>query len=219
METVDGAGVTIIELGETAHFHEIGEIQFPGEELVFDEDFPLHVLHESAHVNGIAPFTELCGGIGQITGDGKGDGTVDFSGSPLPQVLKSEIPSQTKADEVDLCGGMDLLRVGDDRGEILCGTTVVKTFQAVRLTAAATEIPSEDIPSCMNKGTRHALDVCALRRAFQSVGNDSEAGPGFPRPVEIQEITVREFQSLALRRHLGDPADECGDDGLKMPSR
>ena len=219
LETMDGAGVTVVEFGETAHLHQIGEIQFPGEKFVFEEDFPLHVFHEPAHVDGIAPPAELRGGIGQITGNGKSDGAVDFSGYVLPQIFKSEIATKTKADEIDLRGGMDFLRVGDDRAEILRGSAVVKTFQAVCLTTAAAEIPGEDIPPCMNQGTGHALDVCALGRTFQSVGNDGEAGAGFPRPIEIQEIPIREFQALALSRDLRYPADERRDDGLEMPSR
>ena len=114
----------------------------------------------------------------------------------LAEVFQGEISAETEADEIDGPRRVVGERVGDDGMQILGRAAVIHAQQAVRLAAAAAEIPREHVPAPADQGGGHALDVAGFHVGFETVGEDGEARTGVSRPFQIDEIAVRQFQAL-----------------------
>ena len=136
----------------------------------------------------------------------------------LAEVFQREISAEAEADEIDGIRRMVCQRVGNDRVQILGRAAVIHPQQAVRLAAAAAEIPRQHVPATADQGGGHALDVAGFHVGFQAVGKDREARAALLRPFQIEEIAVRQFQPLGPVRDARHPPEQGGVDGLHVPA-
>ena len=95
---------------------------------------------------------------------------------------------------------------------------MVGTEEAVWGATAATTIPGESVPVTFLEGEGHAPNVFCGGLSFEPVTDDGKTPMSKARPVEVEEVAVRKFQTLEFYFHRCDTAEESGVDGREMSS-
>lgn len=95
-------------------------------------------------------------------------------------------------------------------------TVVVKAGLEIYFSAARAAIPPQNVPSLAGKAAGHALDVVAIRVAFQPVGEYDEFLAVVVDPVQIDKVAILQPQSLSSVADIADAAGQSRVNGLQM---
>ena len=101
-------------------------------------------------------------------------------------------------------------------GEVSGFAAVIESDQSIGLLSAAAKVPRQDIPPGGEQGARCAVNVVRGAAAFEAMGKDGDAIRALSRPVEIEKVSVCEFDSLALKLDAAAIGQEHWQDGLDV---
>ena len=220
-EAIERCGEAIIEFRKGADLLDAGQVEATGELPVFGENLLLQIAHETGQVDPIVEIPEAQRAGGEVAGNGKGHRSHHLPGNLRPlftQIFEHDVAPEAEADEDDFTIPGKGKGVGHDRSEVLAHSGMVGPQEAVGFATAAPAVPGQGVPPSFEKGRRHAPNVFGGGGAFEPVTDDGEPLISLPRPIQVQEITIFQFEALPLNQHLGSPSEKRGVDRGDMPA-
>ncbi len=158
---------------------------------------------------------ERAGARGEVHGSANGRSGNDARMRwRLAEVFEKHVSTQAEADQRDLRPRLGCVR--DDRREIGRVAAMIEPLEPIEFAAAA-EIPGERIPSGGVERGGHAADVARIGAAFETMRDDRQPGAAGACPIQIEKISVRQFELLARQREPDAAGQQDREDRLHVP--
>ncbi len=217
-ESVERTGEGVVKLAKGGHALQGFHPDLPGKLSCLRPHLFTHVGQKPSHVEGaIRTGHAGCGGL-QVARN-RDAGTPTDSSGLIPQfgeVFQRQISTKAKAHHGHRRVIVNFHRMFHHGGEVLGGTAVVGAAESIGLAGTASEIPGDHVPTPTVKCTGHSLHVRPARISLQPVGKDDHPIES-PRPaIQVEKITVGQFQTGSNPRHPTNPPKQRGPQRLKM---
>ena len=216
-ETVQGRGIAVVEFLKCADVSDTPKVEFLGIAQGLGFDLGDERFQKAPEINTIRQkAVELDGAGGEVHGStNRSSGDDARMGWRLAEVFEDHISTQAEADERDL--RPRLRRVRDDRGEIGGVAAMIEALEPIEFATATSEIPGECIPSGGVERGGHAADVARIGAAFEAMRDDCQASVAGARPVQVEKISVSQFELLPRQGEPDAARQQNREDCLHVP--